>query len=614
MSARSTASRIAWTAWPLAAGLCALWAFGAVGSHWYDGWVFDLGSMQAPAKHQLRFFGWWSLLGSAAIAGIGLGLARLCTFDDRARRVGRVWLAGPDTTFLWLGALLGTLIPVILRSFVLHDQRLTDDESAYRFAAQLLADGHLYVPSPPDKLFFDRAFMVNDGHFYPQYFLGWPALMVPGVWLGVDGYMNALYAGLTVPAVFLVVKRLTDRGLARLGVVLYLASPMLMAGAATSLSHTSCLFALAWMTWSLLRSRDPGAPLWSHAGVLGFFALAFCIRPVSAVGVGLPLALVWLLGLRQLARPQLVRALLAGLAPALALAALFLLVNRLQNGGWLITAYQRDFEYARENGYRFSHWHAGNITKVAHFRFEDPLDKTLSRNAFALFRLNLSLFGWPFSLALVCLARLRRMGWLFLASALCYAAIHFFIFSPGIDTFGAAHYQEMAWPLLVLSVLGLAELRDLAGLLQLPGEARRTQALHLLPTGLVLAALLTAAIGYLPPELGALERMASAIALPQKAVEKAKLHKAIVFAPRPFIPRCAAEPSVHFVFWRPNNAPDLGDDVLWVNHITIEEDRRLLPHFPGRAGHVLVWNADCQPVLLPLQGLAPDAVPPARML
>jgi len=614
MSARSTATRIAWAAWPLCAGLCALWAFSAVGNHWYDGWVLDLGSMQAPAKRHLRMAAWWSVLGTLAIAGLGLGFARICAYDERARRLGRVWLAGRDAHLLWIGCLLGMLIPALLRCFVLHGQRLTDDESAYRFAAQLLARGQLFVPSPPEKLFFDRAFMINDGHLYPQYLLGWPALMVPGIWVGLDGYMNALYAGLTVPALFLVVKRLTDRGLARLAVVLYLASPMLMVGAATSLSHTAGILCLAWMTWSLMRSRDEAAPLWSHAGVLGFFAIAFCVRPVSAVGIGLPLALVWLAGLRRLSQPQRRRALVAGLAPALFLAVLFFLVNKLQNGGWLVTAYQRDFAYARENGYRFSHWHAGNITKVAHFRFEDPIMQTVARNAVALWRLNLSLLGWPFSLALVLLARTRRMGWLFAASALCYVIVHFFIFSPGIDTFGAAHYQELALPLLVLSVLGLAELRDLAASVHLPGQRRRTEALHLLPVGLVLAALLAAPVGYLPSQLGALGRMARAIAMPEKAVENAHLHQAIVFAPRPFVPRCAADPSVHFVFWRPNNAPDLGDDVLWVNHITVQEDRRLMPHFPGRDGHVLVWNADCRPVLLPLSGLAADAVAPARML
>ena len=614
MSSQGPAARVWWTCWPLAAGLGALATFAALGKAWYEGWVFDLGSVQAPAAHHLNFAAWWLLLGSLAIAGLALGFARLATVQQRGERLARTWLAGADTTFLAATSLLGVLIPAALRHFCMHDQRLTDDESAYRFAAQLLAGGHLYVPSPPGKLFFDRAFMINDGHFYAQYFLGWPALMAPGLWLGVDGYMNALYAGLTVPPLFLVLRRLGDRSLARLGIVLYLASPMLAISAATSLSHTSGICCLAWMTWSLLRSRDADAPLSSHAGVLGFFALAFCVRPVSALGVGLPLALTWLLGLRHLETPQRARALLAGLAPALGLALIFLLVNKLQNGGWLITAYQRDFEYARENGYRFSHWHRGNITKVAHFRFEDPIGKTLSRNAFALWRLNLSLFGWPCSLLLVFLARARNMGWLFASSALCYVAIHFFIFSPGIDTFGAAHYQELALPLLILSILGLRELGEFIAAIHLDGEPERLQALRWLPGAGVAAALIVTVIGYLPSELGALDRVTRAIALPERTVRALDLHRAVVFAPRPFIARCAAQPSGHFVYWRPNNAPDLQDDVLWVNHVTIEQDKQFMGQFPGRSGHVLVWNDQCRPTLLPLAGLAADAVPPTRML
>ena len=67
---------------------------------------------------------------------------------------------------------------------------ILDDESAYQFAARLLAEGRVVGESPPDKLFWDRWFMVNDGSWYAQYFLGWPALLAPFEALGLPQLAN----------------------------------------------------------------------------------------------------------------------------------------------------------------------------------------------------------------------------------------------------------------------------------------------------------------------------------------------------------------------------------------------------------------------------------------
>ena len=105
----------------------------------------------------------------------------------------------------------------------------------------MLATGRLWADSHPLKEFFDRVFMINDGKFYGQYFIGWPALMVPGVWVGAVGYMNAVYSALTVPPLFGIARRMGGSSAARVALLLFLASPMLMVGAATEMSHPSCL-------------------------------------------------------------------------------------------------------------------------------------------------------------------------------------------------------------------------------------------------------------------------------------------------------------------------------------------------------------------------------------
>ena len=82
-------------------------------------------------------------------------------------RLGAEWAALSDRRFLSWACLAGFAIPLAIRYLLLHEAPLTDDESAYRFAAELLARGRLWVPSPEMKIFFDQNFMINDGRLYP---------------------------------------------------------------------------------------------------------------------------------------------------------------------------------------------------------------------------------------------------------------------------------------------------------------------------------------------------------------------------------------------------------------------------------------------------------------
>ena len=70
---------------------------------------------------------------------------------------------------------------------------------------------------------------------------------------------------------------------------------------------------------------------------------------------------------------------------------------------------------------------------------------------------------------------------------------------------------------------------------------------------------------YLPNRVGAVAKIAANINIPRDAAREANLHHAVVFAPYPYAPPCLSYPARHFVFYRPNNDPDLKNDVLWVN-------------------------------------------------
>jgi 4-amino-4-deoxy-L-arabinose transferase-like glycosyltransferase len=432
--------------------------------------------------------------------------------------------------------------------------------------------------------------------------------MAPGIWLGIGGYMNAVYSALTVPALFLAARRLVGSGWARVTVGIYLTAPMLMIGAATEMSHTSCLFAVAWMGWFLLRSRDEHAPAWSHAGVAAAFGVAFFVRPTSALGAGLPVLVTWLWGLRRLPPARRPVALTAFAAPAAALAVLFLSVNHAQTGSALKPAYLREAEYARENQYRFTNWsvRSGYVenTPVVHFDFGRSWSEHLAYSGLALLRLNFALFGWPGSLLFVVLAPGRGPGLMLTASFVTFCLVHLAVLNPGLDTFGPHHYFELAWPVLLLSALGLA--RTARGLGQLAARATPY------PAALAVALILVSVLQYTPIRLGVIASIAAHVNRARDALAAAGIHRAVVFTPQPFPVRAAGcSWPRHFVGWRPHTDPDLANDVLWVNHVSVEENRKLMDTLPGRRGYVLQWDATCRPRLLPLDGLSPDAVPEA---
>lgn len=589
-------------------GLVCLLVFQAIGAEYFNHYRLDLGTIRFPKPRHITFLSFWSVLGGAAVWFMSLGIVKLIGKTPLFGRLETRWHQSSDALWITGGALLGAALPLVLRFFVLEGAPLTDDESVYRFQAQLLATGRLTGTSLPGelKLFLDRIFMINDGRMYGQYFVGWPALMVPGVWLGATGVMNALYSALTVPALFLVVRRLFGSGWSKVVVLLYLSAPFLMIGAATELSNTSCIAVLAWFVWFFLRTKDREPRWWDHAGLAVSFSIAFFIRPTSALGVGLPFLIAWLFSLRRYSRARRMKALIAFALPALGFAALFLSVNQIQNGSAFQVSYRQVFKYMEANDYRF----AGRGPQQAHqhhsFDFTD-VSKALANTGTALYRLNYALFGWPASLALLLVAGFRRRVRLFWASFACYLAVHFFLDDIGIDTFGPLHFVEIALPVLVLSIAGLRGLfkagRKLDRQLEAPFSYR---SLPVVGLGVVI---LVSLAGYVPVRLIALHDIATAVNQPTRIVERAGLREAVVFAPKPFAPSCSTAAPKHFVFWRPNNHPDLLDPVLWVNHISVEDDQRFMRYFPERTGYVLHWNKLCEAELMPLAELGPGDVP-----
>lgn len=594
---------------PFAAGGLLLVLLHAATGELMGGTELDLGtSLNLPTVGYGRFLAVWTFFASLCAAAFTLGILRLAGGGRRASSVIEAWKGASDRKWIVYASVFAFLIPAALRIFLLAGAPLTDDESAYRLMAQVLAAGKVYADSPPLELFFDNRFLINDGKLYAHFFIGWPALLAPGVALGLGGFMNAVYSALTVPALFAVLRRLAGSGWARVGALLFLASPMLMVAAATETAHTSCVAALAWCTLLCLKSRDDGAPWWVHGAFATAFCVAFFIRPTSALGVGVPLLVWWLAG--QL-RGRSVRAVVAFAIPAVAMAALFLCVNRWQTGSFFEVAYQRAFTYAESNGFRFSLWPEGYDGDAFSELGYQGLGRSLAVAAAGLFRLNVSLWGWPCSLLFAMLAGRGTLRATLGLSLLSYLAFHATTNNVGIDTFAPMHFFEMAWPVLLLTVCGLERLTAALRATDRDSAPWRASAV---PVAAVVALTATSLLSYVPVRFAAIERVADNVAMPSETLRRMNVGPSVVFAPEPFIHYCASAPAEGWVFSRPNNDPRLENPVLWVNHLSLEKDKLLMRRmFPNRQGLVMAWDRRCHVVYLPLETLEPGTIPDARV-
>jgi hypothetical protein len=560
-------------------------AFHLVGTAYANGFALDLGSLNFPTPGYLTAAALWMPFGALAAILLAFAIVHGAGRSDRAQRLQAEWESLSDRRFLAWTMTAAVVIPFVIRRWMLHDAPLTDDESAYRFGAELLASGRLWAQSPSMKLFVDQNFIINDGRLYPAYFIGWQALMAPGVWFGATSLMNPLYSALTVPALIGVLTSLVGRSWARAGAVLFLAAPFIQITAATQLSHTTCLMALTWCLWMYLKLAETPASLRHHAAFAFAFGVAFCVRPQSTVPIGLPLLVAWALIIWRLDATTRARAVAAFAAPAGALALLFLGVLWAQNGSPWKIGYVRSAEYIIENRFRFTTFVTVDHNALPGFSFSQ-LGLSIARAASGLFRLNLDLFGWPSSLALLLFARPSassgtRILWGMVGVSL---VVQLFQNDWGIDTFGPVHALELALPILCLTIVGA---RYLSHWSVSSGFG----------AALLAALILTAWTGFVPIRLQAVRQIAAHLNVAFRAPEKVGLTRAIIFAPRPFAPPCGGAPK-HFVFFRPTNDPDLTNDILWVNNVGPEENRRFVETLGGnKPGYTMRWTSQCEVAL-----------------
>ena len=549
-----------------------------------------------------RFLAYYLVFGAISALLLAWGLQRL--YPQGAETIGRRLGQGSDRTFVMAVSLLALAVAALVQRYLLQGMPLTDDETAYQFASEILAKGRLYRAPDPDKDFFDHLFVVNQGKVYTQYFLGWPALLLPFLLAGLTELANPFYFALTVPAVFLILRRLAGPHWARAGALLLVSSPMLAVTAGTLLSHTSCTAALAWFFYCALRCREENSPWFWHAALAATFCIAFVNRPLSALGLGLPVLISWLWDLRH-DRNRL-RDLLAFAAPAAAFAALFLLVNAELTGDPLRSPYQAYHLYSSEGG-------GEKIWKEVTFV---SLDHSLAIVAATFFRLNFSTLGWPCCWLFVVLAGAGPFRRVLQATIFTFFAANLTTFHVGIDTYAPMHFIELGLPLVLLTILGLERTTRWAGGLEerLAATAEHGSRPRLLgiPAMVAASSALVAALYFFPYQALALWKSANLEKLAREGLEELPA-PAVVFVKDPYNRRqCQGGLPASWVRAPPINHPDLQEDYLWLEHLDLARDRELMARrFPDRSAFVAFWTAEsCIRVWVPLEAATEAVFPP----
>ncbi len=329
-----------------------------------------------------------------------------------------------------------------------------EDEFAYVWQAQVVAEGRLTLPSPPSEGRFLVPFVVDyAGQRFGKYPLGWPVMLGMGTALGVRSLVNPVLAGMAVWLSYRLSRRLAGEVVGLLAALLTLLSPFFLVNSGSLLSHPlglalSGAFALGWIEAFVARRTARGASLALAAGAFSL-GLLVLTRPLTAVGVGLPFALHGLVLLVRGGRADRRRLLLfAGIAAGIA--SLQLLWQYAATGDPLLNLYTLWWPYDKVG-------FGEGIGRYGH-----TLQLARTNTEFSLWVGWRDLFGWgafswiflPFGIWAV----RKNLGGILAGSMIFSLVAVYLAYWIGSWLFGPRYYFEGLHSLTFLSAAGIAQL------------------------------------------------------------------------------------------------------------------------------------------------------------
>lgn len=380
----------------------------------------------------------------ATIGWVGLSAAPIEVRAFRRMRVG--YLRGrraPD-----LAIAISVALACAALSWILFDATpVIQDSQAQVLHARILASGRLFAPAPPSPEHFLADHVITSPAFYSQYPPGHIAVLAIAAvapWIA-----NPVLGGLAILAIGGLARELHGERTARRAILMAALSPFVLLMSSEAMSHASGIVCFAFLAWALARWRRTGSIRDALLAGIAAGALVL-VRPLTALGLGAPLAIVAL----GSARGRIASLALMAIA-AIAVSSLLLAWNAATNGSPWLMGYTVRWGPSHSLGFGMAPWGAPHTPARG-------IEHTLSRlSAWSLF-----LQGGPVpALALVVLGMIRdrrdALARALIAAPIGVLAIHFFYFFQDL-TFGPRYLYEASAGAFVLAARGLPWIRRLA--------------------------------------------------------------------------------------------------------------------------------------------------------
>lgn len=373
-------------------------------------------------------------LGDVARA-LGLGLVFVGLVLPRRARAAEPPRARPLSVAA--AVLVAMLAPLAVSHFALDGEPLTNDGVSYQFQGEVFAQGAVTRPLAPLEPFFIARQIVPGARATSKYPPGHALLLAPGTALGFPRLLPWLLLGLSTFLVFALASRLGARA-PDLAAWVFALSPMVVGVESLWLSHGTSLpmgllFLYAWVRACPPKEGPPANAMWPLlAGVA--IAIALAARPVTALALAVPTALVTL----SAAKPRAVLLAVLGFLPG---AAAFLAINHAITGEPFKTAYGLYAELASAN----DRYGLINLPTAAPYTAYNLARLSAWGLGFGVLGFALVL-GWRAARP----QRFAALTWAVPLSFIAFYALHRF---QGIPWVGPLYLVE-AWPVLALLVAG----------------------------------------------------------------------------------------------------------------------------------------------------------------
>lgn len=254
--------------------------------------------IHGPLNTSVANHPWLTLLLLAGAAS----MVRSRRMGDATRRLGHLFFESRDAAFysaVWVAAVV---LYSLAGRIIFQSQPHLDDGVASLFQARLFARGEIVTGLAPARDFFWQIFVLDDSNGLPHrcgmYPPGWPALLVPGVWLGMPWIINPILGGALAVAAAMLAAEMFNRTTGRITALLTLMSPYAAVLSATFLSHIATALLCTLCAWSVFRLVRTGT--WHYGAVAGLtWGWAFLCRPLTALVVGTVIALIPLFSFKQ---------------------------------------------------------------------------------------------------------------------------------------------------------------------------------------------------------------------------------------------------------------------------------------------------------------------------